>query len=131
MLIDFQIIKHRDQRYPTVGDYFMRRGATHFRVSRMKDRRYPVLVFLHEIVEFFICRLTGIKMKDIDRFDIEYEKSRGKKRAPCGCIHEEEPGDDVHAPYNKAHDTATQCERIIATALGVQWNDYDKTVNSL
>jgi hypothetical protein len=133
MLIDFRIIAHGKQRYDTVGDYFVKYRVLHFRISHMKDRRYPVLVFLHEMIEFFICRLMGVRLRDIDNFDIAYEKARarGDKRAPCGCVIEEEPGDDVHAPYNQAHDTATVCEQIIAQVLGVNWNDYAKTAESL
>jgi hypothetical protein len=130
MLIDFRIIAHREQRYPTVGDYFRKDGRFHFRVSRMKGA-YPVLVFLHEIVEFFICRQQGVKLRDIDRFDRDYEKARDSGRAPCGCTIEEEPGDDPHAPYFDAHQTATQCERAIAKCLRVDWNEYEKAVRSL
>lgn len=136
MRIDFRIVSHKKQRYPTVGDYFVSKKVLHFRVSRMPDVRYPVLVFLHEIIEFFMCRLAGVKMKDIDRFDKEYEDNRPPKgyasaRTMCGCSYREEPGNDPHAPYYLQHQTATKCERLIAEALGVDWDKYDETVEAL
>jgi hypothetical protein len=130
MRIDFRVIPHRQQRYDTCGDYFKKAGWLHFRISRMKGA-YPILALLHEIIEFFICRQRGIRLRDIDRFDREYERARSSGRAPCGCIIEEEPGDDLHAPYFDAHQTATECERAIAKCLGVDWNGYEKAVRSL
>jgi len=135
MTIDFQVIPHRRQRYDTVGDYYRQRRFTDswcFRVSKLGDRRYEVLVFLHEIIEFMLCRMAGVKLKEIDRFDTKYEASRESfSTADCGCAHYEEPGDDPHAPYYLPHQTATKCERLIATAMGVNWKNYNEAVNSL
>jgi hypothetical protein len=137
LIIDFAVISHRRQRYPTVGDYFWRDHRWHIRVSRMKDRRYITLVFLHEIIEWTLCRLAKIPMLDIDHWDLIYERNRPKEddpewagKAPCGCKFFEEPGDDPHAPYHKQHVTATNCERLIAEALGVKWEKYEKAVES-
>jgi len=149
MLIDYREIPHKKMRYDTCGDYFWSTDALpsvtqkllNFRVSKMSDKRYPVLVFLHEIIEFFMCRLAGVKMKAIDRFDVDYEEARGfqiksdvgqfKTFAPCGCRFYEEPGDDPHAPYHEAHQVATACEKLIAKALGVDWKKYNDEVESL
>ena len=134
MILEFKIIPHKKQRYKTCGDYFKKRGCWRFRVSKMKDARYSVLVFLHEIIEFFMCRLLGISMKAIDRWDMEYEVARvmpGRKIAHCGCAFFEEPGDDPHAPYHRAHVAATHCERLIADALGVKWDEYNAVVEDL
>src|ERR1039458_6453251 len=104
MKIDYQVIPHRKQRYPTVGDYWFARRVLNFRVSKMSNAYYPVLVFLHEMIEFFMCRLAGVKMRAIEKFDREYEKARGKQpKTPCGCKWREEPGDDPHAPYYLQH----------------------------
>lgn len=130
LLIDFRVVPHRKQRYDTVGDYFRADGHWFFRVSKLK-RTYVALVFLHEIIEFVLCRLDHIKVKEIDRFDRSYEATRTKDLAPCGCAHLEEPGDDIHAPYHHAHSTASRCERLIAEALGVDWQKYSDEVESL
>lgn len=129
----FQIIPHAKQRYETCGDYRRQHGVWCIRVSRMKDKRYCWIVFLHEIIEWAICRLTGVKCKAIDEFDMIYEKWRaaGKEKAPCGCKFWDEPGDDCHAPYHHAHQVATACERLIAEALGVDWMKYNEAVARL
>ena len=138
MLIDFRVIAHKRQRYETCGDYFTEGGTTHFRVSRMKDRRYCLLVFAHELIEYLLCRAAGVRMREIDRFDIAYEKARAAERdgdeslvAPCGCRHREEPGDDPHAPYHKQHQVATTCEKLIAEALEMDWEAYGRAVEKL
>jgi hypothetical protein len=132
MIIEFKIIPHKKQRYDTVGDYFKKGDAWQFRVSYMEDARYSLLVFLHEMIEFFLCRQAGVKIRDIDRFDQAYEESRGVlAHAPCGCKHLEESGEDPHAPYREQHVTATKCERLIAEALGIKWDVYSKAVESL
>lgn len=127
----FEIVAHRNQRYRTCGDYYQRKGVWWFRVSRMKDKRYVWLVFLHEMIEWSLCRLWGIKGREIDRFDMAYEKRRQCQYADCGCRIKDEPGDDIHAPYHDAHAIATQCERLIAKALDVDWVLYDETVAKL
>lgn len=140
MLIDFQIIPHKKQRYSTMGDYWQDKTNRHwqFCVSRMKDKRYVMLVFLHEVIEWTICRLTGVSMKAIDKFDKAYEKARNCTApfseydcTPCGCPFCDEPGDDLHAPYHRAHKVAAECEELIAHALDVDWYDYNNTVESL
>ena len=77
-------------------------------------------------------------MREIDRFDIAYEKARAAERdgdeslvAPCGCRHREEPGDDPHAPYHKQHQVATTCEKLIAEALEMDWEAYGRAVEKL
>lgn len=133
MIIDFQVIPHKKQRYDTVGDYFLKKGRWIFHISKMKDKRYPVAVFLHEIIEFFLCRTLGISMEAIDHFDMAYEKARraGLQVAPCHCAFYEEPGDDPHAPYHQIHMVATRCERLICEALGIKWEQYCEVVEAL
>jgi hypothetical protein len=138
MIIDFKIVPHKKQRYDTVGDYFLKRGRWFFRISKMKDPRYPIIVLLHEVIEFFLVRTEDIAMKEIDHFDQRYEDAREKmerhgfeRKTPCGCEFYEDPGDDPHAPYHRQHQVATQCERLICEALGVKWEQYCEVVESL
>lgn len=134
MNINFKVIPHGEQRYDTVGDYYHKNGLWRFRVSKLGDPCYEMLVFLHEMIEFMLCRVAGIKPKDIDRWDLEYESTRampGRKLAPCECTFYEEPGDDPHAPYHAQHQVASKCERLIAEALGVKWDAYEASVERL
>ena len=137
MKLRFEIVAHKNQRYETVGDYFQRKGVWWFKVSRMKDKRYCWLVFFHEMIEWGLCRLWGIKQRDIDKFDMAYEKARAVRwpvppgHVSCGCRIKDEPGDDIHAPYHDAHAIATECERLIAKALNVDWLSYDEAIAKL
>lgn len=134
MEIRYETIPHSKHRYRTVGDYYRLKGVWFFRVSRMKDKRYCWLVFLHEIIEWGICRVLRIDQALIDRFDMLYERHRetpGATRACCGCPFQEEPGNDVHAPYHIAHQVATKCELLIADVIGVDWVEYEDAINAL
>jgi len=42
-----------------------------------------------------------------------------------------EPGDDPRCPYYDAHRIATQIERDLAAALGVNWKRYDQAIGAL
>lgn len=131
MRIEFRVVPHSKQRYDTVGDWFGQRGALWIKVSDLKDKRYSNLVFLHELIEYIISRMHGIKAKDVDLFDEAYEAAREDGKAPCGCPIGPEPGDDEHAPYHRAHRCASDCEAIIASALDVDWAEYEKAIEAV
>lgn len=119
--IEIKTIPHKKQRYETCGDYWENeKGDIHIRVSEMRNPRYEFLVALHEMVEQFLTRERGIKEADITEFDINFEKQRemGIHKA------EDEPGDDVEAPYRREHFVATNIERILANELGIDWKSY-------
>jgi len=133
MIIEFKVIPHRKQRYDTVGDYWVDgKKQLNIRISKMHDHKHQTLVFLHELIELFMVRAAGIKLKDIDRFDKKYEETRKSfTTADCGCEHLVEPGDDPHCPYGKQHRTATACEKLIADHLGINWQEYEKAIENL
>jgi hypothetical protein len=128
MILDFKVIPHKKQRYDTVGDYFLKKGRRFFRLSRMPDKPHPITVFLHEMIEFFLCRVLGISMKEIDRFDMEYELAHSGPvcpiQAPCGRRWYEEPGDNPHATtINSCYSDSLRA--IDCEALGVKWSEYN------
>jgi hypothetical protein len=43
----------------------------------------------------------------------------------------DEPGDHEDAPYYHEHAMATRVEKWLADSIGVNWSDYEYTVNSL
>jgi hypothetical protein len=133
MIIDWRTIPHSEQRYETCGDYWEDGDTVHFRSSKLSDAKYEWLVFLHELVEYFLCRFAGIVLSDIDDFDVAYEKARDDEAtcAPCGCKIQAEPGFDKHAPYHWQHFFADNIERLTAWALGVNWIAYEREVDSL
>lgn len=124
MKIIIETIPHKRQRYPTVGDWYTKKGTLHIRVSKMSDWRYELLVALHELVEVQLCKNRGVTQKAVDAFDIAFEKRRKSGN-------EDEPGDDPKAPYRKEHFFATSVERLMAAELGVDWGKYDEEIISL
>ena len=104
-----------------------------FRVSKLSDWRYEALVLVHELVEYIITKHKDISLDSITKFDIEYEEARiSKIKAKCGCkpTKDSEPGDDKHAPYYKAHQFATKVEKLLARLIGVNWKEYDTTIEN-
>jgi hypothetical protein len=118
--IHMLVIPHEKQRYETVGDYFFDTDdVLQIRTSKLPNNRMELLVLLHEIIEVLLTEYRGIKEQDIYDFDVDFESKR-----PEGNI--DEPGDDSKAPYKKEHCIATSVERMMASLLEVDWNDYDK-----
>lgn len=118
-MIVVESLPHDQQRYPTCGDFLTdSEGTLQVWVSQMKDWRYQSLVAIHEIIEATLCRAEGISEADIDAFDMGYSG-------------EGEPGDDPQSPYRKQHLMATAIEKMVAAAIGVDWQDYESTVNTL
>src|SRR5215475_7195724 len=117
-----ETIDHKDQRYPTVGDwYFDEHGNLVIRVSKMSDPRYEMLVAVHELVEVLQCQRDGVSQESVDQFDKAFEEKRAK-----GELKDEnaEPGDEPDAPYHEQHCLATSVERLLAYSLGVNWSQY-------
>lgn len=119
MRILIETIPHAEQRYPTCGDYEdLPDGTLHIRVSELGDRRYELLVALHELVEAELVRARGIPFKAIDDFDMNFGGDG-------------EPGDDPRAPYHAQHKIASRVEFEMAYRLGVDWQAYDEAVEAL
>lgn len=125
MRINIEVIPHEQQRYPTVGDYWLEDGIQQVRVSKLADWRYEILVAIHEIVELAVTRHRGISEHRISEFDIEFERMR-ESRQRSG-----EPGDHPDSPYRREHFFATNIERLLAAELEVDWFEYENYVDSL
>jgi len=128
MKIEIKTIPHSEHRYPTVGDWWWDHdGTLQIRVSKMGNWKYEVLVALHELIEVLLCKDRGIKPKDVDNFDMQYEREREQG------LHgpDEEPGWDKKAPYRKEHAFAEKIERMFARQLKVAWKRYNDKVMSL
>ena len=124
--INFQVIPRREQRYPTVGDWWQDKdGVWQFRVTRMGNLFYEILVFVHELVEWAMCQAVGITVEEVDKFDIQFEKDRAAGKYSKDA----EPGDSPLAPYCHQHRSATRVERLAATMFGVDWETYSRAVD--
>ena len=118
--IIIEVIPHDKQRYPTCGDWQFYDNDCQLvvRVSQLGDWRYETLVGIHEVVEALLCKHHGISESVVDQFDMNF-------------IGDGEPGDDPGCPYRKEHHFATIIEKLFASALGVDWQVYDKKVEEL
>lgn len=117
-----RVIDHCDQRYNTVGDYYYTcNGTLLISVSNMGDWRSEYLIMLHEITEIEECFRLGISVRDIDKFDLEFDA----KRQPGDTS---EPGDNPNCPYYPCHQLASKEEREGCKRLGLSWEDHDGAV---
>ncbi len=127
--ITFKVIAHRDQRYPTAGDYRFKGSELGFTVSRMRDIDSVFRVFVHELVEWYFCHRRGLRESEITRFDLMYEKER--ESGLHGVY--DEPGWDERAPYRQEHIFAESIERLLTHRMGKGhgWKKHCKSVASL
>ncbi|MCX6822326.1 MAG: hypothetical protein NTW30_06135 [Candidatus Aenigmarchaeota archaeon] len=109
--IYYETIKHKDQRYDTLGDYFKGDYCTEFYVSQCKNADYEFMILIHELTEWYLCQKRGIKNKDIDKFDMTH-------------LELEDPGRSKEAPYHKEHMFAERIEKLICKELGIKWDNY-------
>ncbi len=117
-------IPHRNQRYPTVGDWIVDHELLSILVSDMKNHDYEFLVGLHELIESYLCIKRNIRQEEVDQFDMTYENNRTRGD-------DSEPGDSKKAPYFKEHQFATKIEKLVAKELRVPWKKYNQTVSAL
>lgn len=142
--ITIETIQHENQRYPTAGDWlFLGDTELRIRVSHLGDWKKELLVAVHELVEAALCRSRGISEETVTLFDKDHADALEGQRCPCesvgGCDDRPlghcnlgaEPGDNAAAPYRAEHFFATSVERLLAAELGVDWLEYDKTVEAL
>lgn len=156
-LVTIDTVEHSQQAYDTVGNwnFIAPSQATHIRVSNLPDRRFQILVALHELVEAEWCREHGVTPEEVTAFDEAFEKrrqeqiaehertlgrliSRRARGAPVKAAkralrdwREREPGDDPTAPYFEGHQFATKIEKQVARELGVDWKAYETAIAAL
>jgi hypothetical protein len=132
-LFAVRTIEHKDQRYPTWADWEFLDHHLIVSVSHVGNWRYEYLAAIHELLEATVCRHMGISQVDVDAFDADYENRRvmGEQFAACGCIITNDPGSDVHAPYQLAHKYAESVEYGLARVLDVDAKEYDEAFIAL
>ena len=118
-MIEVKVVKHSDQRYPTIGDWqFSQQGQLTIKVSDTDDAHMNFLIAIHEIIEAYLCRANGISAEMVDSHDLENSDHPDPGSIP-GCI------------YYREHMIATMIERVIAAELQMDWNDYEFEVEKL
>jgi hypothetical protein len=125
MNINVIVITHKDQRYPTVGDWeFDEWGNLQIRISFLggdiiSQKQMSCLV-IHELIEAILCRFSypEVTTQMVDEFDMSHPES-------------DDPGNLPDAPYHKQHRKAEMHEFQLTSTLGLDWFEYDKKVKSL
>lgn len=118
--IRVRFIPHERQRYCTSGDWTIEGDTLFVLVSRTANPLHEQLVAIHEIAEAVLCTANGITPAMVDAFDIT---GPGKDM--------DDPGASATAPYHGEHMIATAIERVMASALGVDWSEYDAALSAL
>ncbi len=89
-------------RYKTEGDYFKKDGEFVIQISK-SNFNDEWLTIIHEIAELALVLKRRIKIKDIDKFDMNYKG--------------DDPGMDKKAPYHREHLVANKIENILKNEL--------------
>ena len=84
----------------------------------MGDWRYSALVMVHELVEMILTKHRNVSWKAIDKFDMDHPEL-------------DDPGCDPRAPYYAEHMFAMRVEKMLASLLGVEWKEYNKSFSRL
>ena len=124
--VEMEVIPYKDMNYSTPADYQTycnSKGEEGWFIQSAKTRdwRYHILLMLHEFVELALVQHRNIKIKDIEKFDLLFEKeyAKGLQKA------EDEPGNDKRACYYKEHQFASKVEKLMAKELDVDLGAYD------
>jgi hypothetical protein len=120
--IHIKTIPHKEQRYPTLGDYWRNsEGKQEMRISEMGNDDYAFIIAIHEMIEWYLTEKRGIKEEDIKAFDEMFEKEFSQGLHPEAF----QPGLDPRAPYIKEHAFAVSIEKQLAKELGIKWEKYN------
>jgi hypothetical protein len=118
MRIEIRTIAAGKQRYNTCGDYFMDEdGVLQVRISNAKDWRSEAAVVIHELVEYFLCRRSRVKLDTIDQWDKDHADA-------------DEPGDVPDCPYWRQHRFAENLERLLVAELGLRWDEHSAIIDA-
>jgi hypothetical protein len=120
-------INLEDQRYETLGDYYIKDGIRTFAITKTGNDLYDDLIFIHEFIEEVLTRNKGITEEQILAFDLQFEE-----KVKNGEISEdEEPGEQIDSPYKQEHVIAELIERLIINHLNIDFNTYNNKLIKL
>jgi hypothetical protein len=117
--ITIRFIPHAAQRYPTAGDWRHEDDRLAIYISRTENPLHEQLVAIHELSEALLCNNDGVTQEAVDAFDMGPGKDL------------DDPGNTTAAPYHGQHMTATAIERVMASAMRVDWAEYDAALMAL
>lgn len=118
------VIRSEFQEYRTAGNYKeLCDGTIVYLITKQVNKDYEFLILIHEMVEFHLCKMRGIKEKDIDKYDKYWEI-----RKENGLAIAEEPGNEKDCIYAKEHRFSENIERQLAHEMSKVWKEYDDKI---
>lgn len=118
--IQMRTVSQAEQRYETVGDWFEKDGQAHIVATDLGNPLFNFLLMVHELIEYWLCKVWGITDEECVAFDKEWEKYPHPRGA--------EAGNDPRAPYHWPHVFANLVERFLCFVLRVDYLAYDEAV---
>jgi hypothetical protein len=106
-----QSIPHRLHRYPTLGDWAYGPNYIEVSVSETGNDDYSFLLFIHEMIEAYLCKKAGISGQQVDNWDKTH-------------LYSDDPGSLPDCPYAEQHFRAEGIESLLASYLGINWRSY-------
>ena len=99
--------------YATLGDWHYTSNGFDIPFVDTGCPECNLMLFVHELVEAFLCRLHGIGESTVTDFDKNFQGDY-------------EPGDDIHCPYRNEHHAAELVEKYLARILEFNWKEYQR-----
>jgi hypothetical protein len=126
MKITIETIAPAEQRYDTCGDWVFDKDLNlRVYVSNLGDWKMEACIAVHELIEALLCKARRISQKEVDEFDRQHGEGLWNSDTVA------EPGDDPNSPYRAEHFFATTIERLLATELGISWQEYAEKIDGL
>jgi hypothetical protein len=123
--ISIKIILNEDMR-PGIGgaDWYLENDVLQVRVVRLSTQKRTMELAVHETTEALVALEQGITVKQVDDYDMAFEKKHPEN-------HGLNAGDQSDCPYKRAHCAATAIERILAFAWDENWQEYDDELSKI
>jgi len=113
----FKIVKKFRPSYEEigeVGDYY----ENTILVKNVKNRIYNQLILIHELIEYFLNSEKGILWQEVDLHERSKQTEFDKRFPEKAKIMDEN------------HKVASQIEKILCQALGINYEEYNKYIEN-
>jgi hypothetical protein len=94
--------------YATLDDWHIVQRGFDIPFVDTGDPDSNLLIFIHALIEAYLCSRQGVKETAVNDFDHNYH---GKG----------EPGDEINCPYREQHHAAMMVERYVCRVLEYDW----------
>lgn len=99
-------------RYPTLDDWRLVGDGIFIPYLETGVPESNLLIFVHALVEAFLCQRHGVSERTVTDFDRQYTGNG-------------EPGDEVNCPYKDEHHAAMLAEKYLARLLEYDWKMHN------